>query len=163
MAPRPTKLKSKILVHYILNQTENAYHKPVFDPLKFLSDLFKNPRSCKTGEKILPVISCHDRVNILVPFNHFCVISGFHLKIIISKNLRKFQFLKASKIEKSDRSCCQKLKFSKGLYLITSFMHKIFACLSYHFSSSNRLGRVDKGGPIDRWGKCGRCPLTYEK
>jgi len=70
--------------------TKNTDHKPVFDPLKFLSDLFKNPRSCKTGEKIPPVIGCQDRVNILVPFNHFCLISGFHLKIIISKNLRKF-------------------------------------------------------------------------
>ena len=104
--------------------------QPVFDPFKFLFDLFKNPRSCKMGEKILPVIGCQDRVNILVPFNHFCVISGFHLKIIISKKFKEISIFKSFKNSKqSDRSCCQKLKFSKGLYLITSFMHKIFACI----------------------------------
>ena len=128
------------------NQTQSLGPKPIvpkpkctktqqkswtrFYPFKILSDLFKNPRSCKTGEKILPVIGCQDRVNILVPFNHFCVISGFHLKIIISKKFKEISIFKSFKNSKqSDRSCCQKLKFSKGLYLITSFMHKIFACI----------------------------------
>ena len=40
--------------------------------------------------------------------------------------------------EKSDRSCCQKLKFSKGLDLITSFMEENFH--AYHFI---RPGQTD--------------------
>ena len=55
-------------------------------------------------------------------------------------------------MKQSDRSCCQKLKFSKGLYLITSFMHKIFTCISNNSSLSKREP-VDYAGLLDKWGR----------